>query len=76
MRKLLAQYRHTDRHPAEQRLGEAGPDGDTVDEIVQPIAEDDHPGDGGDHRITLLVLVVVHAERVGLIKQHTKQCVF
>ncbi len=48
VRELLAHDRHAHRDPRQDGLGEGGPDAQPVDEVVYPVPEDDHPGDGGD----------------------------
>ena len=50
MGKLLANDGHGDADAGEDGFGEGGADGQPVDEVVESVAEDDHPGDGGDVR--------------------------
>jgi len=44
MRELLADDGQTDRDAFHLGVGEGSADGQAVDEIVQAVAEDDHPG--------------------------------
>ena len=50
MGKLLANDGDGDADSGQYGLGESGADGQTVDEVVQTVSEDDHPSDGGDVR--------------------------
>jgi hypothetical protein len=44
MRKLLANYSQAYAHTSQYGLGESGTDAQAVNEIVQAVAEYDHPG--------------------------------
>ena len=48
MGKLLAEHGHAHRDPRQDGLGEGGPNAQPVDEVVDAVPEDDHPGHGGD----------------------------
>lgn len=50
MGKFFADDGDGDADAGQDGLGEGGADGQTVDEVVESVAEDDHPGDGGDVR--------------------------
>lgn len=51
MRELLAQDGHRRANAFENRHGEGGADGQAVDEVVEAVAQRDHPGQGADVRV-------------------------
>ena len=63
MRELLAEHGQADAQPGEDGLGHGGSDGESVNKVVNPVTEDDHPGDRGDP--LLLRLGLVHVGGVG-----------
>ena len=52
MRKFFKYNGQADAETGEGALRKAGADGDTVDEIVNSISDNDHPGHGRDRRET------------------------
>lgn len=51
MRELLAQDGHRGADALEHRGREGGADGQAVDEVVQAVAQRDHPGQRADVRV-------------------------
>lgn len=51
VRELLAQDGHRGADALEHRGGEGGADGQAVDEVVQAVAQRDHPGQRADVRV-------------------------
>ena len=48
MRQLLTEHGQTDADAGQDVLAEGGADAQPVQEVVEAVAEDDHPGDSGD----------------------------
>ena len=48
MRQLLAEDGQADADAGQDVLAEGGADAEAVEEVVEAVAEDDHPGDDGD----------------------------
>ena len=51
VRELFAEDGQADADPGQGGLREGGPDAQAVDEVVDAVAKDDHPGHGGDRRL-------------------------
>lgn len=68
VRELFAKNGDGDADAAKNAGGEGGADAQSVDEVVQTIAEDYHPRHCPDHRVPVaeLEVVVVHAHAVRL----------
>ena len=71
MRQLLAQHRQTDADPGEDGAGHGGPDGEAVDEVVDAVTENDHPGDGRDLSLGRLGCLVLAGEARLMLVQLT-----
>ncbi len=54
VRELFTENRDTNADPRQDGLGEGGPDGQAVNEVVDAVAEDDHPSDRRDFRSSIL----------------------
>ena len=69
VRQLLAENGQADADAGQDVLAEGGADAQAVQEVVEAVAEDDHPGDHGDlaghpgaapqHQLVVVVVVTV-----------------
>ena len=50
MRKLFTEYGDADADARENRLRKSGTDGQTVDKVMDAVAENDHPSNGRNLR--------------------------
>lgn len=71
--ELLAEDGHGGADPLEHGHGEGGADGQPVDEVVEAVAEGDHPGQRPDVRVPHLLQPVARAlGGLQVLPQHPK----
>ena len=71
VRKFFAHDRQGDADSRRDGFVERGPKGEAVNEIVETVAENDHPGQSGDRRVPTFVVnhVLVTVAPLGLLQK-------